>query len=361
MTLSNDAKARGVRTRPQNAFSGRRRSRAGKMSDLGEEPLVSYVIATYNRPDDLSEAIESILDQEYDDVEIVVVSSSTDDTPALFEDGGPFDRAFVHHLHFDERMGVPEARNIGYERASGEIVATIDDDAVLADSDATDRMVSLFEAHDDVGALAFQCRNYHTDEVNPHETPDPPDFETTMSEGYRATNFVGVGNAIRRSVLETVGTYPSSFRYGFEEMDLSFRIHDSGYDVLYTPEIVVRHKKSPEGRIPDAETKERLAGNRIKLAVRNLPWRYVAVTALLWSVYVVLLTRSASSLVNVHRRILDERDELLGDRNVVSPRTIRRIKSRKTMLFFWWYGPHPRRILGPGGNVDRLFWETGTP
>lgn len=331
------------------------------MSETGEGPLVSYVVATYNRRDDLTDAIESILEQNYDDLEIVVVSSSTDDTPELFADGGQFDDERTTHLHFSERMGVPRARNIGYEHASGEILVTIDDDAVLRNPDATDEMVSLFAYHEDVGALAFQCRNYYTDEVNPHETPDPPDFDTTMAEQYRATNFVGVGNAIRRSALEVTGTYPSSFRYGFEEMDLSFRLHDNGYDILYTPAVVVHHKKSPEGRIPDVETKERLAGNRIKLAIRNLPLRYVVVTTLLWSAYVVVITRSPSSLLDVFRRLREEKDDLLAARSVVSPDTIRRIKSRKTMLFFWWYGPHPRRIFGPGGNFDRLFWETRTP
>lgn len=331
------------------------------MGDMGKEPLVSYVIATYNRKEDLTDALASILAQEYDRLEVIVVSSSTDDTPEMFEGGGRFDDDRITHLHYDERMGVPEARNIGFEHASGEVLVTLDDDAVLADPGATQRMVSLFDDHEDVGALAFQCRDYHTDEINPHETPDPPDFETTMAEPYRATNFVGVGNALRRTTLAVTGTYPSSFRYGFEEMDLSFRIHDSGYDILYTPDVVVRHKKSPEGRITDIETKERLAGNRIKLAVRNLPWRYVVVTTLLWSAYVVLLTRSVTSLRNVLGRLHEERAELLDERSVVDARTIRRIKSRKTMLYFWWYGPHPRRILGPDGNFDRLFWETRTP
>jgi GT2 family glycosyltransferase len=331
------------------------------MSDMGEKPLVSYVIATYNRPDDLSDSIYSVLEQEYENIEIVVVSNSTDDTAQLFENGRPFDRECIHHHHFPKRMGVPRARNVGFELASGEILVTIDDDAVMAGSDATDTLVSIFQEHADVGAIAFQSRNYYTDQVNVHETPDPPDFDTTRAQQYRTTNFIGVGNAIRRSVLDVTGTYPSGFRYGFEEMDLSFRIHDNGYDVLYTPDIVVYHKKSPEARRTPTETKERLVENRIKLSIRNLPWRYVVFTTLLWSVYVVLLTRSLSSLVTVLRRIHMQRDELLEARNVVSPETIRRIKSRKTMLYFWWYGPHPRRIFGPDGNLDRLFWETKTP
>ncbi len=326
--------------------------------DSSNRPLVSYVLATYNRPDDLSEAIESVLEQTYEPIEVVVISNSTDHTSTLFDEGGRFDDPRVHYHEFPGRMGVPEARNVGYDLASGEILVTIDDDAVLTSDDATENVIRLFESHPDVGVLAFQCRDYRTDEVNLHETPDPPRFDMTPTEPYRATNFVGVGNAIRREVFELVGDYPEDFVYGFEEMDLSFRVHESGYDILFTPEVAVWHKKSPEARRTDLETQERLVGNRIKLAIRNLPMRYVVVSTLLWSVYGLLLTRRPSSVVNIFRRLYDERETTLEARNVVSPRTIRRIKSRKTMLYFWWYGPHPGRLFGRDGTPERVFWET---
>jgi len=327
-------------------------------TDPSTDPLVSYVLATYNRPDDLKEAIESILNQTYDPIEVIVVSNSTDDTSTMFEDGGRFDEPTVHYHEFPGRMGVPQARNIGYDLASGDILVTIDDDAVLTSNDATETVVRLFDSNPEIGVLAFQCRDYRTDEVNPHETPDPPRFDMTPTVPYRATNFVGVGNAIRSAVIDRVGDFPEDFVYGFEEMDLSFRVHESGYDILFTPEVAVWHKKSPEARRTDLETQERLVGNRIKLALRNLPMRYVVVSAILWSVYGLLLTRQPSSLLNIYRRLYDERETTLEARHVVSPRTIRRIKSRKTMLFFWWYGPHPGRLFGKDGTPQRVFWET---
>lgn len=327
-------------------------------TDSSTRPLVTYVLATYNRPDDLSEAVDSILDQTYEHIEVVVVSNSTDETSKLFEEGERFDEPNVHYHEYPGRMGVPQARNVGYDLATGEVLVTIDDDAVLTTDDATETVVRLFGSNPDVGVIAFQCRDYRTDEVNHHETPDPPRFDMTPTEPYRATNFVGVGNAIRRDVLEKVGDYPEDFVYGFEEMDLSFRVHESGYDILFTPEVAVWHKKSPEARRTDLETQERLVGNRIKLAIRNLPIRYVIVSTILWSIYGLLLTRRPSSLLNIYRRLYDERERTLAARSVVSPRTIRRIKSRKTMLFFWWYGPHPERLFGKDGTPERVFWET---
>ncbi|KAB1185473.1 MULTISPECIES: glycosyltransferase family 2 protein [Haloferax] len=320
-------------------------------------PLVSYVVATYNRPDDLTEAIDSILRQEYRPIEVVVISNSTDETAELFSRGGRFDLDCVKHYNLPGRMGVPEARNVGFDRASGEILVSIDDDAVLKNPNATDTIVSKFEDNPDIGILAFQSRNYFTDEINRKEIPDPPTLGMDATDEFRTAFFIGVGNAIRRSTLEKTGGYPASFVYGFEEMDLSFRTLDNGYDILYTPSVVVHHKKSPEGRRPDRETQERLVGNRIKLAFRNLPWRYVFFTTLIWSAYSLVLTKRLSSLWRIVGRLYDDRDELLNERQVIDGETIERIKSRKTMLYGWWYGPHPGRIVGPNADPRRLFWE----
>ncbi|WP_276260088.1 glycosyltransferase family 2 protein [Haloglomus litoreum] len=318
------------------------------------DPLVSYVVATYNRPTELAAALDSILQQSYRPLEVVVVSSSTDETGAMFEPGGRFDLERVHYHQFDERMGVPKARNLGYERAAGEFLVTIDDDAVLPDPEATGRMVSLFSAAPDVGVLAFQSRSHETGDPILMEIPDPPDLDTPPSEPYRASSFCGVGNAIRREVIDDVGAFPPEFVYGFEEHDLSLRLLDAGYDIRYTPEVVVSHKQTPKARLPPAETRERGIENRIRLAVRNLPWRYVLFTTLVWSAYGVVTARGRVGPVwRVLVRLYGQRRSLLAERQVVSAETIARLKSRSTMLYGWWFGPDPRRIIA---NPRRLTW-----
>lgn len=334
--------------------SGARSEGTKSESDL---PLVSYVIATYGRPDELVEAVESVVNQEYDPIELIVVGDTTPEVRAEFESGGRFDADWIRFRHIDRRTSPAHSKNIGFELAGGEVLCHIDDDAALADADATRRVVSLLDRHDDVGVISFQSQDPATREVKIEETPDPPEIGMEPIEPYRAPNFVGVGTAIRRDALEEAGTYPDEFGYGFEEMDLSLRIHDTGYDILYTPEVVVYHKKSPEGRIPDLETKERLVENRINIAVRNLPWRYVVFTTLIWSVYAIAITRRLSSLHRIYRRIYRKRWSLVEGRSVVKPETIDRIKSRRTMLFLWWYGPHPLRIVGQQGDLSRIGWE----
>jgi hypothetical protein len=73
--------------------------------------------------------------------------------------------------------------------------------------------------------------------------------------------------------------------------------------------------------------------------------------------YGALAIRKADSLRRIAGRLVRDRNALLAERNVVDPVVIDRIKGRKTMLYRWWYGPHPGRILGRRGNPRRLFWE----
>lgn len=90
----------------------------------GEAGLVSVVIPTYNRSYIVGQAIESILQQTYHPVEIVVIDDgSTDDTRRLVEGFGPPVRYF-----YQPNSGVSAARNRGLREARGEFVALLDSD-----------------------------------------------------------------------------------------------------------------------------------------------------------------------------------------------------------------------------------------
>lgn len=91
---------------------------------------ISVIIPVYNAGATIVRAVHSILVQEYDPVEIIIVDDgSTDDTPLLCDDlATQDDRIRVIHK---ENGGVSSARNAGLDAASGEYVMFLDaDDAV---------------------------------------------------------------------------------------------------------------------------------------------------------------------------------------------------------------------------------------
>ena len=109
---------------------------------------VSVVLCTYSMDmyEHFREAAESVLEQSYDDVELVVVVDGTDEVyEHVVEDYGDTEDVVVHCN--GENVGLLESRNTGAELASGDVVAFIDDDAV-ADEEWVAELVRGYEEQD---------------------------------------------------------------------------------------------------------------------------------------------------------------------------------------------------------------------
>jgi glycosyltransferase involved in cell wall biosynthesis len=88
---------------------------------------VSVIIPTYRGGQKLLDCIESVLEQTRLPDELIVVDSSDDDTPNMVKQRFPTVRLF----HFPERVLYGDARNIGAEKARGEILVFTDDDCLV--------------------------------------------------------------------------------------------------------------------------------------------------------------------------------------------------------------------------------------
>ena len=87
-------------------------------------PIISIVIPTYNRADYISETIDSVLNQTYNDYEIIVVDDgSNDDTKAILSKYGDQIRYIYQE---NQREGA--ARNNGIRHSTGRYIALLDSD-----------------------------------------------------------------------------------------------------------------------------------------------------------------------------------------------------------------------------------------
>lgn len=95
-------------------------------------PKVSVIIATYNRAVHLSETLSTLLKQNYQDFEILVVDDgSTDSTKEIMES---YLKKYPHKAKYlyQKNSGPSVARNKGIKEAKGDIVIFLDDDAIAA-------------------------------------------------------------------------------------------------------------------------------------------------------------------------------------------------------------------------------------
>lgn len=213
------------------------------------------------------------------------------------------------YFHTGENLGVAEGRNFLIEKIQK----------------VTDYMANNAK----VGALAFNIKNYFTRKALSHEIPHG-NKKLDFSQNLLTYYFIGAGHAIRKEVYQKAGFYPKDLGlYGGEERDLSFRILEAGYQILYASDIVIYHKVSPNGRM--MRKKENFFRYRNQLIVLNryMPMRYRLTSNFVWSIfYLVKMNGEILDIVKVLSEIFSLK------RKVVSDKTIRYIKFVDGRLYY---------------------------
>ena len=93
---------------------------------MRHNPTLTTIIPTYNRAALVKRAIQSVLNQTFQDFEIIVVDDSSVDNTEEVVKGFRDDR--IRYIRHPNNKGLPAGRNTGIKVASGEYIAFLDDD-----------------------------------------------------------------------------------------------------------------------------------------------------------------------------------------------------------------------------------------
>ena len=134
-------------------------------------PLVSVVMATYNRADVIGRAIDSILNQTYDNFEFIIVDDGcTDSTYEVLEKYAAKDKRII--LLKQNNQGLAAARNAGADKAQGKYIAFMDDDDISVPN-RLEKQVSFLEKYPDYDACTCgaQLVNLNGEPINNKVNP----------------------------------------------------------------------------------------------------------------------------------------------------------------------------------------------
>jgi glycosyltransferase involved in cell wall biosynthesis len=195
---------------------------------------VSVVIPAYNRVDFLGRAIDSVLDQRYENVEAIVVDDgSSDGTADLAEERAALDpRVRVIRT---PHLGVSAARNAGIRQVRGDYVAFLDADDWLSE-DKLSLQVGALLAHPDVDLvysdhqLVMESDGGVRDERRGH--PPRPFPEILVYRNW----FAIMAALARRALIDRVGGFDPTL-HGGEDWDFWYRCALEG-TFLYVPGVV---------------------------------------------------------------------------------------------------------------------------
>lgn len=255
---------------------------------------LSVLIGTRNRVEPLLRCLNSVLKQDYPDFEVLVLDDGSDkvDVCAIIS---ALNDPRISCVRNTEPLGVAGGRNRLMSLASGDIFCVIDDDAYFNDEHALSTMVEVFAANQQIGIVATKILDHRADGTRLlvpfpryviRKQPAIVDSEQDVSY------FVGTCHAIRREVIEVCGLYQADLVYGEEELDLSYRAIQAGFQIRYVPSVVVHHRPeasvvSRQGFIRDPELYHHVK-NRVLLAWKYLPLRFLFPYLIIWMMYYAL-------------------------------------------------------------------------
>ena len=129
-------------------------------SDLNQtRPWVSVICTCYNHADYVEQALQSVIDQTYSNVELIVIDNdSTDGSRARIEDFAARHPA-IHFLQNPVNIGLNRAFNQGLAVARGSYVIDLSADDVLL-PDRITKQVALFDQLPDSYAVVFSNAAY---------------------------------------------------------------------------------------------------------------------------------------------------------------------------------------------------------
>ncbi len=210
-----------------------------------DSPLVSVIIPTYNRAWIVAEAIDSVLEQDYDNFELIVIDDgSTDTTPRLLA-------AYESRITVITQVnkGVSAARNAGIRNAGGEFIALLDSDD-LWEQNKLSSQVHFFKKN----PVAMICQ---TEEIwirngkrvnpkNKHKKPSGMIFEQSLLLCLVSPSAV----MIRKTLFDTKGYFDESLP-ACEDYDLWLRV-SVDYPIYLTPEPCVIKRGGHEDQLSSA-------------------------------------------------------------------------------------------------------------
>jgi len=217
-------------------------------------PLASVIVPTLNGAHLLPACLDSLSNQSYADVEVIVADgASVDGTSELLAHRFPS----VRELRLRRNLGFAGNVNAGLRAARGHVLCLLNNDA-RAETDWVAHCVEALASHPRVGSVASKVLYADGRTINsagdllcrdgaPRQRgngrPDSPLFDT-VTPVFGAS---GAAAAYRREMLKDVGLLDEQFFMYLEDVDLAFRAQLRGWSCLYVPEARATHSGGASG------------------------------------------------------------------------------------------------------------------
>ena len=205
---------------------------------------VSVVLITYKRPERLAHAINTVVKQAYQNIELLVVDGANSVKNQAVVN------SFINNtkvkntkkkikyvpvepeaVNMFSQYGMQHSRNVGCKKATGKYIAMLDDDDSWS-PDKIEKQISVFNDKDKIGLVT--CYNKIISDNK--ETVDKPRQFPEYSDLLESFNLSSTSTFLfKRQILEEIGFWNEKLR-GMHEYYFALKLTKLGYKIFVYPE-----------------------------------------------------------------------------------------------------------------------------
>ena len=233
------------------------------------QPLISVLIATYNRPQLLKRAVRSVLWQFYPNLELIIVDdhSETEAATVLNE----FDTSNINCIRNQRNLGFAKSINIAAKKARGDYLAILGDDDAWTSEEKLARQMQIL-SEDSEGLVAVVCTGfqYISEGSDIAQKKVIPLLSDDFLERLLVRNGIVSSTTvmIRKHVWNELGGFAEDLPRGVDS-DFFRRVLFAGYRIESIPEVMVNVYVGRDDRMGTKNSIERIeqhmAAERYKL------------------------------------------------------------------------------------------------
>jgi GT2 family glycosyltransferase len=248
-------------------------------------PLVSIVIPNWNGKKFLQGCLDSLLDQTYQNLEIVLVDNGSKDGSVEFiEERYPK----IKLIKFEVNTGFSVAVNRGITDSKGELVALLNNDTI-SDPRWMEELVKAMAEHPEIGSAGCKMLGYEDktlldgagDGYRRGGLPGRIGHREKDIGQFDAPRYIlgacGGAAIYRRAMLDDIGLLDEDYFAYLEDVDLGLRAQSAGYKCFYVPTAIVYHLGCGTTGSGYSPLVVKLSSqNNINTIVKNIPFPLLA-------------------------------------------------------------------------------------
>lgn len=193
---------------------------------MNREPELSIIVPVYNVEEYLEDCVRSILNQTYQDYEIILIDDGSTDSSGQICDSFTDERIRVFHI---KNGGVSNARNLGLAEAKGRYITFIDSDDMYGDNDTLENNIKILNTCPEIEIIQFPTFLLIYDQQKEYHSPKPiilKDLDVFKGwyKGSDYFNYTCWNKIYRRQILN----------------DLEFPIIKNAEDVLFLSNLMTK-------------------------------------------------------------------------------------------------------------------------